>query len=330
MLNQDSNQQNAESQHAAVHSQHTAVMAWPSWPSWPRVVVAALLLTFMFPSAATCALVACVLWLYLVDCLRPVLTRVVAWWVLPPASRHLMDDDLIDEDSYTDALYEVFPVQEFYTEGIAQPYLQGGDFRTESFKVLKKYDLGFTQAGVTGGKDAGRKRQLCHRVPNYILSKTYNAADSVRLKQQLLVFGFSSDNVFRGANNSKHTKMEQNFKFDRATYADKTAKGEMLMTGLTNLLNDEHSRYLDPDAVCAAILETFINESFLYCEVVDALDKRSFNGDKTKLQIERATGKVNATVGRQRMAKSPKTPRTTAASWRRATRSPAPRPAARR
>ena len=55
-------------------------------------------------------------------------------------------------------------------------------------------------------------QQKCHRVPNSILVNAYNETDDFRIKEEIVKFNYSHDNVFAGRNNKSHTRMEIAFK----------------------------------------------------------------------------------------------------------------------
>jgi hypothetical protein len=167
--------------------------------------------------------------------------------------------------------------------------MDGTTFRNRSQTDRRSANL-VTNAGKTGGKNAGQPRQLCHRIPNYILVKAYNTTDSQEVKRQLLAFGFSSDNIFRGKNNISHTEMEHGFNADDLTFRGYNEKASMMFTAIAKMDDDNYDDY-SADSV-SAILEAMVNNSRPFTKFVAELDMREFSRKVIKDQIKRARARV--------------------------------------
>jgi hypothetical protein len=124
-------------------------------------------------------------------------------------------------------------------------------------------------------------QQLCHKVPNSILTIAYNSTDDERIKKDIIAFNYSHDNIIASTNNSEHSKMERALKSNSANRAQFRQKSDMMGTALLklHLYNDYAFK------TCAHIMRTIANESTQYKELVGLFDMRRFTSSQVKAVI---------------------------------------------
>lgn len=121
-------------------------------------------------------------------------------------------------------------------------------------------------------------RERCHRVPNSLLTKAYNSTSNYAIKEDIVAFNYSSDNMFNGKNNGDHSRMERGFISGNISAQDFQRKSNMLTTALTRFFN---SAKYSLDSFCH-ILHIMLAQSPTYRHFVSKLDLRVFNDDRIK------------------------------------------------
>jgi hypothetical protein len=111
--------------------------------------------------------------------------------------------------------------------------LTGKEFRSASMSVLKNK--------TERKNSAPEERQACHKVPNSILKNAYNNTKFKNVKEDLLDFGYSKENIFYSKNNSKHSKMERELAKETYTQSTIQQKGKSIQNALEKLHDKQTS-----------------------------------------------------------------------------------------
>jgi len=187
-------------------------------------------------------------------------------------------------------------------ESLNKIYTKSGeiDKRCEYYRAIKsqvpeKVDSSkqFRQLSDTKCRSANKKgdatyddQQRCHRIPNEVLADVYNQTDDAIVKEQLLSFACSTDNMFNSTHNEDHSRMERGFMNGEISQSDFNQKSSIMETGLKNLMNSEHKDY--SSKTVATILSCMSNMSPDYKDFVANLDKRVFRDPQVKEVIDSA------------------------------------------
>jgi hypothetical protein len=129
---------------------------------------------------------------------------------------------------------------------------------------------------VRAGFNAKGKRQLCHRLPNEVLKECYNTTEDLRIKQDIVKFNMSTDNIRRSGHNDDHTRMEKGLKSGDYYATDFNQKQQQIERALENLTQyDDYS-----DKGVTHILRTLKEFGPGYNRIVAELDKRKYSSNK--------------------------------------------------
>ena len=128
-------------------------------------------------------------------------------------------------------------------------------------------------------------QELCHKVPNHILTLAYNTTSDPVIKSDIVKFNYSSDNIIKSTKNKDHSEIEMKFKNDdKVATADYNWKANSMATALEKML-----KFDDYSFECVAhILSTMSTVSDNYLEFVGSLDLRVFHEDVVKKVVSEA------------------------------------------
>jgi hypothetical protein len=152
--------------------------------------------------------------------------------------------------------------------------LTGKEFRSTSMSVLKNK--------TERKNSAPEERQACHKVPNSILKNAYNNTKFKNVKEDLLDFGYSKENIFYSKNNSKHSKMERELAKETCTQSTIQQKGKSIQNALEKLHHKQTS------SATTHVMKDMVKQGPGYVEIVAKLDKRKFNNSSEKKVIDDA------------------------------------------
>jgi len=127
-------------------------------------------------------------------------------------------------------------------------------------------------------------QKLAHKVPNEVLKEAYNSTDDICIKNDIVAFNYSSDNIFRSQNNNDHTRMERGFLSNKVSANDYESKAQMMDNALYKLSQQEYCA----DKSIAWILKAMAKMSVTYREFVGSLKKTSYNAAQVKKAIDQA------------------------------------------
>jgi hypothetical protein len=129
---------------------------------------------------------------------------------------------------------------------------------------------------VRAGSNAKGKRELCHRLPNEVLTECYNTTEDLRIKQDIVKFNMSTDNIRRSGHNGDHTEMEKGLKSGDYYAKDFNRKQQQIERALENL--HQYDDYSDKGVT--HILRTLKEFGPGYNRIVAELDKRKYSSNK--------------------------------------------------
>ena len=143
---------------------------------------------------------------------------------------------------------------------------------------LVKDGAGFTKNG--------EKRQLCHKIPNKELAQAYNATADPAVKQMLVDFSYSSENIDPSKNNADHSRREAGMRKGSILKNDFNKAAERWHVGLTRLKNMGPVGTKAAEAVLAVSSDSgsAANKKFIASE-----KKSSYTNPKMKALIDEAT-----------------------------------------
>eukprot|EP00954_Amorphochlora_amoebiformis_P029391 1393097-Amorphochlora_amoeboformis.AAC.1 len=148
----------------------------------------------------------------------------------------------------------------------------------QKLRALSKTHLRSAKLAVN--KSEGKN--LCHKVPNSILTTAYNNTNDKRIKCDIVQFNYSTDNVFSSKKNTEHTEMEKRLRSDKYTQRDLNRKGGSILVAMEKM----HCKYTVKTT--AHVMKTIVNSGSGYCSVVASADMRIFNSSAVQTVIESA------------------------------------------
>eukprot|EP00949_MAST-11_sp_MAST-11-sp1_P004818 g4818.t1 len=113
----------------------------------------------------------------------------------------------------------------------------------------------------------------CHRVPNIILYHAYKSTANIKIKEEILKFNFSEENIEWGSaeENTKHSRMEKAFERNAATVGEFNEEKTRLKKALSGMvLSSNYSR-----ETLHHVLRTLAGVSLTYAYVVEEFQEDS-------------------------------------------------------
>jgi hypothetical protein len=159
------------------------------------------------------------------------------------------------------------------------------------------------------GQQFQPKYQICHRIPNEILTKAYNKSSSQEEKELILAFSYSKLNCYPSQENYHHTNQEATLQGKtwnpdpeklKPGGIQKYNKMKTIKTSIKNLLSlSKGENGETAKSVIGEILDALASSSGAerasYKSLVAKLDKRNFRGlEDAKLIIDKARNEMSA------------------------------------
>jgi hypothetical protein len=154
---------------------------------------------------------------------------------------------------------------------------KGKEFREKSKTQMRSNDL---KASPPAGHVAA------HKVPNASLAKAHDAARSQVQKDDIMGHAHSRGNIIYSTNNDDHSRQERDLSSANYHAASVQQKGGSIANSLEKMRENSRS-----SNSTATVMRTLTNEGDGYKKVVANLDKRTFNSDAEKREIDRARNK---------------------------------------
>jgi len=129
--------------------------------------------------------------------------------------------------------------------------------------------------------------QNCHKIENTTLTKAYNKKSTELEKTDFLEFSYSEKNIIYSKKNKDHTKMENDLKSENYKQKSVQHKGGSIKTALEELHKNQISKNSS-----SIIMEEYNKSGPGYKQVIAELDKRIFNLDSEKEQIDKSRVEV--------------------------------------
>ena len=81
-------------------------------------------------------------------------------------------------------------------------------------------------------------QNACHRPPNEILVSAYNTTTDFRIKNDIVAFNYSKDNIISSTHNKQHSVVEASMKANKRDNAATNKKGEQMCTALMKMFDE--------------------------------------------------------------------------------------------
>ena len=123
-------------------------------------------------------------------------------------------------------------------------------------------------------------QESCHKTPNSILGNAYNNTTSSNVRSDIMGFAHSSDNIMYSGNNKSHSAMERDLGSSNYHASSVYQKGGSIENSLSKLHDSQSS------SATTHVMREMRNSGEGYNSVVAGLDKRTFNSESEKQQID--------------------------------------------